>query len=123
MTEEINGFDYTDVLLKASELVVEEGRWRQHTWFVANGQQIDRVTAAKWDAAGVHVSICMLGAVSLAADRLGVPENVAQGARSRLSWFLRKFRGCGWSAAWNDEPGRTADEVAEALREAAERPA
>lgn len=119
--KEINGFDYTDVLLKASELVAEDGRWVQSAWFHTGKRAINRAEAQGLDAAGVRVGICVLGAVTLAAHRLDVSESVLKGARTRLAWFLRKFKGAETGVAdWNDRPGRTAHDAAEALRAAAE---
>lgn len=113
--------DYRDVLLKASELVAEDGRWVQLAWFSTGKRSITREEAQRLDELGVSISVCALGAVTLAADRLGVSESALRGARTKLAWWLRKTADLvAGVAGWNDEDGRTADEVAEALRQAAD---
>lgn len=108
--------DYRDVLLKAATIVEE--RWCQNTLVSEDGR------------------VCAAGAIATAAEELtGDPVLVpldlfAPGWRLYLDTRhqLGKYLGTpnvedpateDGIVRWNDAPGRTSDEVAEALRKAA----
>lgn len=89
----MTAFTASDVLLKAAS-IVEQG-WCQGTSI---------------DSQGRH---CALGAIAAATAELG-------GAALFLPTVAVLVLHVGGSAvAWNDTPGRTADEVANAMRKAA----
>jgi hypothetical protein len=116
----VSDYDYRDVLRKASELVAEEGRWVQDAWFQIGDQPMTREDAVRLDKAGALVRVCALGAVTLTGERLGVPERVIKGARSRLAWFVGVFRDHWSVSSWNDSEDTSQFEVANLLREAAD---
>jgi hypothetical protein len=92
------------VLRRAAELV-EQGWTSGHSARDEQGQPCFYYDprAVRW---------CMDGAVRLAAKTLGA------NAYSSLRALWRTLGGL--HAPWNDTPGRTADEVADVLRQAAE---
>lgn len=104
-------FDERDVLLKAAS-IVEQG-WCQGSFY-----NVDELTGAE--------SVCALGAIMQAHRLLGVPEppghpdGWAAGLLLRQTLNHRPSReGLSVVPDWNDAPGRTASEVAEAMRTAA----
>ncbi len=99
--------DATDVLLKAAS-IVEEG-WCQYV-FHTNG---DGQWATTRDKASKS---CAAGALSRAASELDANERDSQHAYMALAMHVG-----GMVTDWNDKDGRTAEEVAEAMRNAADR--
>lgn len=98
----MSDFTYVDVLLKAASRVEQEGMWCQKSMFTH-------------DVNGRRLSACAVGALLISACEL---EAYVGDAINALSGHLNT--GWGGVTAWNDEPGRTAFEVAEAMRKAAE---
>lgn len=106
--------DWRDVLLKAASIVEEEGRWTQKTEFrsARNGQPMhDWGTIMR---RADEVRVCALGAIGLADRLLGGPSRAVEAVR-RMEDHLGVH-----PVVWNDWRDRTADEVADALRTAAE---
>lgn len=95
----MSAFTYQDVLLKAASRVEQEGMWCQGTMYVETSR---------------GMAACAVGAVALAANELGVESGDA------LNVLNRHLGGGPRIVHWNDAPGRTAFEVAEAMRRAAE---
>lgn len=92
-------FTYKDVLLKAASAVEEEGNWCQ--WKFE-----DPETGAR----------CAVGHIAAAEHALDVVSDDPTGdAVEHLEATIGHI-----VTAWNDTPGRTAHEVAEAMRKAAE---
>ena len=106
---------WQDVLLRAA-LIVEEG-WCQGVMHLNN----DGVNCYRSKA----TRSCAAGAISRAVggDYYSTPgaKDVEVAALRGLQRFLRRSQGNSWVtvAVWNDHPGRTATEVAEAMRQAA----
>ncbi|HEY9415440.1 MAG TPA: hypothetical protein VIQ30_11825 [Pseudonocardia sp.] len=112
----------SELLRRAAELIEQRGLF-QHEWWPdalpAHGEQprdyIDgdpccaigalAVAAGAWQVGSVHRALTNLPALAAANDALhaAMPPGVA------------------FVAAWNDQPGRTAGEVAEVMRSAASR--
>jgi hypothetical protein len=109
-------FDYRDVLLKASEIVSEEGRWVQKMFFrsARNGQSMGLEGVIKRGRQD-EVGVCAVGAIQLSAELMGAPARLATKARTAVEMMLGREL-----TIYNDAEGRTADEVADALRRAAE---
>lgn len=109
-------YDSRDVLLKAVSLVEE--RWTQGAWF-----RIDDRILAKDEALALAdleaMRVCALGALTLTAHRLGASEKALRGARARLGRWISKTFGSA-VATFNDAEDRTAEQVADTLRRAAE---
>jgi hypothetical protein len=86
------------VLLRAAEIVRERG-FRQGPW---RG----------------HGPVCAAGAVAEAGEELGL---VRPEVEARLLQFAGALGGCAFEDvhSWNDAPGRSAGDVAEALQRAA----
>lgn len=129
--------DYRDVLLKAASLV-EEG-WCQGNWYY-----LDNAYLCEYEECGSsHLvndpmpeevaegrrpeKVCLEGAIRLAAyDLTDDPESLQFGASTQLvtdsDQKIAHLLGAPveeiWE--WNDADGRTADEVATALRKAAD---
>lgn len=99
-------FTEKDVLLKAAS-IVEEG-WCQRT---VHRDARGHTTALPERA----VTSCAIGAVIRAVGQLGGDPTLYLEARERLMAQVGDDIG-----KWNDTPGRTAHEVAEAMRRAAE---
>lgn len=100
-------YDYRDVLLKSAERVMEPGKWIQGTSFDGVETTTD---AVKKDAAA-----CALGTLAIMGYRLNNKQKVYEQAHIALYDELGTE-----IINWNDTPGRTAEEVAEAMRRAAE---
>lgn len=105
-------FDERDVLLKAASRV-EQGWCQGHAFR-------DAVTGVEqwWGEVTESSLVCFSGVVSLAEDELGV-YNHGQ-IHARVWSRMRSAIGGAHPLGWNDAPGRTAAEVAEAMRRAAE---
>ncbi len=100
------GHDWRDLLLKAAS-IVEEG-WCQGSFHTnKNGAECYSSEA---------VRSCATGAISRANEHLMVPGPTTHhtDARAHLVKHLR-----GSIVLWNDSPDRTANEVAETMREVA----
>ena len=112
---EVAMFDERDILLKAAS-IVEEGwcqgayhRRADGTWEGMNLQGQETVTLRP-----AAVTSCARGAILRARHELGLPRPpYGQSAADLLKGSV------GPIIDWNDAPGRTADEVAEAMRTAA----
>lgn len=99
-------FDERDVLLKAAS-IVEEG-WCQH--FYWKGADIVN--------SNVHCAVGALGAASVQLGLTTLDDPWTGEAMFRAENALANHIGSS-VVYWNDSPGRTADEVAEAMRKAA----
>ena len=101
--------DWRDVLLKAAS-IVEEG-WCQGAFY-----RESPASALGYGAKAVQS--CASGAIDKAVGHLsgGYPHNLGHAAEMALVKHLDN-----WSSIvdWNDHPGRTGFEVAEAMRQAA----
>ncbi len=97
--------DWRDVLLKAAS-IVEEG-WCQGVSHRDVHEHPCRRSAA--------VRSCAGGAIGRAVQEMDVFAN----ARGFAHYRLADHVGARAVSEWNDAPGRTATEVAEAMREAA----
>lgn len=107
--------DYRDVLLKAAS-IVEEG-WTQTFHVDAQGQCCGPDEA---------VASCAMGAIQRASMALGMGsddrDDYMGETTTKTALFLADCLGLeslAHIAGWNDTLGRTADEVAAAMREAA----
>lgn len=114
----MNRFDHRDILLKAASRIEEEGMWCQRKYF--DEDQVTRYNHA-FDAAeqiqrlGVRVPECALAALASATVELGLRFEDWSKAVDIFDRTLDKFS----VASFNDALGRTAHEVAEAMRGAA----
>lgn len=127
-------FDERDVLLKAAERVSEEGMWCQKTmyatWVLDTGAMIEATNFSLTHhnvpiGAKYRVPECAVGAIQSAAYLLAGENDhatLARLARNRLSaWLIENRKHSeGSIPGWNDRSRRTAFEVAEAMRKAAE---
>lgn len=97
------------VLRRAAE-IVEQGFCQGHLAVNTEGRYVDELspTATAW---------CALGAMCLAAHQVTGSRSNDLGAWSALNALVQPTL----IHEWNNAPERTADEVAQALRDAAER--
>lgn len=123
-------FTASDVLLKAASRIEEEGMWCQQYWFqgqldevyaqaarireIDPGLQIPLIVAAQLADRGLRLPECAVGAISSASIELDVDSNTWKDAIRRF-WLANDRI----AEEFNDTPGRTAHEVAEAMRQAA----
>ena len=103
--------DYRDVLRKAASYV-EQG-WCQNSFTDRVGNDYESLTefegSTRW---------CLLGAIKQSAYDMYGPNEKAETEASLAEMQVRKTIAV--PQVWNDSRGRTADEVAEALRQAAD---
>lgn len=116
-------FDYRDVLLKAASYV-EEG-WIQSAFHQFKTVSQDRRSFRGLKQTRVDpLGSCAVGAIDRAAIRLGLEYEHAEAAVERLARSVKGTDDFSYAddeiVEWNDTPGRTSAEVAEALRRAAE---
>ena len=99
--------DWRDVLLKAAS-IVEQG-WCQGALYRTNG--VHNTLVVQEDAE----QSCAVGAISRALFHLNGDHELLIATHRNLQKHLLFSE----IATWNDSPGRTAAEVAEAMRQAA----
>jgi len=103
--------DAARILERAADLV-EEG-WARRCF------ACDTWGASVEPTSGLAVAWCPLGAIDRASLELGFPdEECANAAETILTAEILRL-GHHSLPTWNDEPGRTADEVTDLMREAA----
>ena len=124
----------SELLDKAAQIVETDG-WYQGEFYrpVKYEGEFETEYQEKDEAARKSAPCCQSGAISRAAtgfawlsfrERREFPENVIQAGR-RAEGFMNEYVqevlrfGAGSAVSWNDQPERTADEVAAALRGAA----
>lgn len=113
-------FTASDVLLKAASRIEEEGMWCQGEWFQGFFDLVDRKD--DFDQAiivarrGLRLPECATGALASAAVELEVGRRGHLEAWTILCHSLGDFQ---TPMSFNDASGRTAHEVAEAMRQAA----
>lgn len=117
-------FTASDVLLKAASRIEEEGMWCQGVLFrgvnlfhlgVDLHQASEPIDFARAVAAqNQRVPECAAGALSSAAVELNVGQQEVDAAMLLLRQTVKDS-----VTDFNDAPGRTAHEVAEAMRQAA----
>lgn len=117
-------FTASDVLLKAASRIEEEGMWCQGEWFRGFprvfrdlaleywGDDFDQATTVA--TRGLRLPECATAALASVAVELEVGRLGHQQAWEVLCRFLDQA-----PTFFNDTPGRTAHEVAEAMRQAA----
>lgn len=121
-------FDERDILLKAASLV-EQGwcqnvAWKYEEGFLPRVHRIGGIFSSReWQEARERIThVCAVGAIRVArADLTGeiphsnLPTALELAAQKRLTRVISSS-----VIGWNDTPGRTQEQVAEALRKAAE---
>lgn len=118
-------FTASDVLLKAASRIEEEGMWCQGRWFDTRELGVEASSVGTgspgWQARklrerDLRVPECADGAlISVHAELTGQVHGPAlQKARRKLRATVNDS-----PILWNDQPDRTAAEVAEAMRQAA----
>lgn len=114
-------FSASDVLLKAASRIEEEGMWCQQ-YFFADMPSVDNTPGAWYWAqharSDFRVPECAMGALLSATVDLGLTFADYRQAETRLANFVIERHG-NWISEWNDQPERTADEVAQTMRNAA----
>lgn len=121
----------SEILDKAADIIVRDGWW-QGAYYKEPSTDLPAGEIWRWadDEARRTAPCCQAGAISRAAfgvawaDTLAQVDHVQGGAYSRADGYMRRYAhktfGDTSPIAWNDEPERTAEEVVEALRGAAE---
>lgn len=102
----------SQILDKAGDLISQPGAWHQGAWFDTNSYR-----ALKGD----YKCMCAQGALILAAGSAAI--SICSSAWARCwtpHYFLEQAVGAISVADWNDEDGRTQEEVVRAFRDAAE---
>ena len=113
-------FTKTDLYRKAAERISQEGMWCQGTYWPhypleVGDNAIWREEVEK--AAKAQVPACLLGTLSIVAYEL-----TGKGDALNYSDIADDLElGTTYAHHWNDQPERTADEVADRLRAAADR--
>lgn len=109
-------FTYVDVLLKAASRVEQEGMWYQ------GGLWPNETPSSLWapyiEACSLDETTpaCAVGTLAIVAVGLDLSEVDYLRALNQLAVSLDNDE----IGDWNDAPGRTAHEVAEAMRKAAQ---
>ena len=110
--------DYRDILLKAAERVVEPGKWCQ-------GSAYEGTSMVAW-ADRHDVAACAWGTLRLIAYRMGLLDKTegqiqaeVYNAGTAVEAVLNDPEH--HLTTWNDAPERTAQDVADLFREAAQR--